>query len=157
MYDNNCLNSSERNCRQYGSICIKSWYLVVLAAVVAGIAAYSAFNAGLFTNVLVVLLGALGIVLILGVILIALVNNFLTRQQKLCCCAKQRAIGFVICAIITLIAICLFFGVASIAAVLIAVIAAFFILTVLFFIGFYHCFLKCRCEVCDNIRSRRCN
>ena len=97
--------------------------------------------------------GILGSVVLLGLVIIALVNVYLARGKRLCCCAKQRALGYLITALITLIALALFFAVPVIAAVLVGIIAAFFVLALLFFIGFYQCFLRCRCNTCEGRNS----
>lgn len=155
MYDNNCFGSLERSCSRCGSECPHWGYVAIIAAVISGIAAYAVNTAGLIINSAVLFLGALGIILVMGIILVALVNRFISCQHKLCCCAKQRATGFIICALAAIILGLLYWGINFANSVLIAFAAAFFTLSLLFFIGFYHCFLKCRCTACENTRDRR--
>ncbi len=145
MYDNNCSN----NCgRASTSICINAGYVAVVLAVIAGALAYFAFTRGLLVLVPALSYGILGILVILGGVVLTLVNSHLIKCRRLCCCAKQRVFGYLITAILALVALGLYFAVASIGAILVAVLAALFVLAILFFIGFYQCFLKCHCNNC---------
>ncbi|MDD4690181.1 MAG: hypothetical protein PHE51_10610 [Eubacteriales bacterium] len=159
MYDNNGNNANNANngnvggnricCPESGTVCINIGYLAVVASVVAGIVAYVLYTNGLLANVAAVLFGALAVVVLLGVVVLAIINVFIVRCQKLCCCAKRNAIWYIVFAILTIIAIGLFFAIPAVAAVFFAITVAFFVLAVIFFIAFYQCFLKCRCNTCE--------
>lgn len=153
MYDNNCSNNCERTS---GSICINAGYLAIALAIIAGIAAYFAFNAGVLFLVPALTFGILGALVLLGLVVLVLVNVYLIRCKKLCCCAKRRALGYLVTALISLIALALYFAIPTIAAILVGITIGFLVLAVLFFIGFYQCFLRCRCNTCE-CRDRDCD
>ncbi len=143
MYDNNCSSNCNRTS---GSICINAGVAAVVIAVIAGIAAYLAFNAGLLVLVPALTFGILGALVALGIGIIALVNVYLVRCKNLCCCAKQRALGYLVTALLSLIALGLYFAIPAAAAIFAAITIALFALAILLFIGFYQCFLRCTCN-----------